>query len=164
MFFEDHTLDIDRRELSRGSKRIEIEPQVFDLLVYLVQNRDRVVSKDDLVKAVWKGRIVSDSALSSRITAVRHAIGDDGEQQRLIRTVPRKGFRFVGAATASGYGGPTKTVPPVAGPEPMPALMLSALQVNLAGGRLPPPESDDRRYLKIPLNAFPGASWGSHAP
>ena len=55
LFFEDHTLDIDRRELSRGSKRIEIEPQVFDLLVYLVQNRDRVVSKDDLVKAVWKG-------------------------------------------------------------------------------------------------------------
>ena len=123
--FGDYALDIDRRELSRGSKRIEIEPQVFDLLVYLVQNRDGVVSKDDLVKAVWKGRIVSDSALSSRITAVRHAIGDDGEQQRLIRTVPRRGFRFVGAVTASDYGGPAKTAPPVAGPEPMPALTLA---------------------------------------
>jgi len=125
LFFDDHTLDIDRRELSRGSKRIEIEPQVFDLLVYLVQNRDGVVSKDDLVKAVWKGRIVSDSALSSRITAVRHAIGDDGEQQRLIRTVPRRGFRFVGAVTTSGYGGPAKTPPPVASPEPMPSLTLA---------------------------------------
>jgi DNA-binding winged helix-turn-helix (wHTH) protein len=66
------------------------------LLVYLVQNRDRVISKDDLLEAVWGGRIVSESALSSRITAVRKAINDDGRAQRLIRTVPRKGFRFIG--------------------------------------------------------------------
>jgi len=121
-FFEDYTLDIDRRELSRGSKRVEIEPQVFDLLVYLVQNRDHVVSKNDLVEAVWNGRIVSDSALSSRVTAVRHAIGDDGEQQRLIRTVARKGFRFVGTVTASGDGGPARIGPSVASAEPMAAL------------------------------------------
>jgi DNA-binding winged helix-turn-helix (wHTH) protein len=65
-------------------------------LVYLVQNRDHVVGKDDLIKGVWSGRIVSDSTLSSRITAVRKAIGDSGDEQRLIRTVPRKGVRFVG--------------------------------------------------------------------
>jgi TolB-like protein len=128
LFFEDHTLDIDRRELRRGLKRIAIEPQVFDLLVYLVQNRDRVVSKDDLIRAVWNGRIVSDSALSSRITAVRHAIGDSGEQQRLIRTIPRKGFRFVGEASeaqSSGHGGPAKTALPIEDPKAMPALALA---------------------------------------
>ena len=94
--FGDHLLDIDRRELRRGAELIAIEPQVFDLLVYLVQNRHRVVSKDDLVEAVWGGRIVSESTLTSRINAVRRAIGDSGEAQRLIRTLPRKGIRFVG--------------------------------------------------------------------
>jgi TolB-like protein len=93
---ENHVLDVDRRELRRGEELITVEPQVFDLLVFLVQNRDRVVSKDDLIKGVWGGRIVSESTLTSRITAVRKAIGDSGEEQRLIRTVPRKGVRFVG--------------------------------------------------------------------
>ena len=95
-FLENHVLDLDRRELRRGAELITIEPQVFDLLVFLVQNRDRVVSKDDLIKGVWDGRIVSESTLTSRITAVRKVIGDNGEEQRLIRTVPRKGIRFVG--------------------------------------------------------------------
>jgi TolB-like protein len=92
----DHLLDVDRRELRRGSELIALQPQVLDLLVYLVQNRDRVVSKDDLVEAVWGGRIVSESTLTSRINAVRKAIGDSGEAQRLIWTLPRKGIRFVG--------------------------------------------------------------------
>lgn len=73
-----------------------VEPQVFDLLVYLVRHRDRVASKDDLIAAVWDGRIVSDSTLTSRINAARRAIGDSGEQQKLIRTIARKGLRFVG--------------------------------------------------------------------
>jgi TolB-like protein/Tfp pilus assembly protein PilF len=94
--FGDQLIDTDRRELRRGGALVALEPQVFDLLVYLVQNRDRVVSKDDLFQSVWGGRIVSESALTSRITAVRKAIGDDGVAQRLIRTVPRKGIRFIG--------------------------------------------------------------------
>ena len=98
--FSDHTLDTDRRELRRGSEPIAVEPQVFDLLIYLIQNRDRVVSKDDLIASVWDGRIVSDSTLTSRINAARKAVGDSGEDQKLIRTIARRGFRFVGAVRA----------------------------------------------------------------
>ena len=94
--FKEYLLDADRRELRRGAALIAAEPQTFDLLLYLIQNRERVVSKDDLMAAVWSGRIVSESTLSSQINAVRHAIGDDGERQILVRTLPRKGFRFVG--------------------------------------------------------------------
>jgi len=94
--FEDCSLDVERRELRRRMDLVPVEPQVLDLLQYLIRNRDHVVSKDDLITAVWNGRIVSESALSSRITAVRHAVADSGEQQRLIRTIARKGFRFVG--------------------------------------------------------------------
>ncbi|HEX5453440.1 MAG TPA: transcriptional regulator, partial [Stellaceae bacterium] len=94
--FGDHRLDIARRELRRGAEIVALEPKAFDLLVFLVQNRDRVVSKDDLLWAVWDGRIVSESALTTRINAVRRALGDDGASQRLVRTVNRKGFRFVG--------------------------------------------------------------------
>jgi TolB-like protein/Tfp pilus assembly protein PilF len=94
--FGDHTLDDDRRELRRGAESIAVEPQVFDLLIYLVQNRDRVVSKDDLIATVWGGRIVSDSTLTSRINAARKAVGDSGGSQKVIRTIARKGLRFVG--------------------------------------------------------------------
>ena len=72
------------------------QPQVFDLLLYLVAQRARVVSKDDLISQIWSDRIISDSALNSRINAARKALGDDGATQRLIKTIPRKGFRFVG--------------------------------------------------------------------
>jgi TolB-like protein/Tfp pilus assembly protein PilF len=89
-------LDPDRRELTRGSEVIAIGPQVFDLLVYLIRNRERVVSKDHVLDAVWSGRIVSESTLTSHINAVRKAIGDSGGEQHLIRTIARKGFRFVG--------------------------------------------------------------------
>jgi TolB-like protein len=95
--FEDYALDTDRRELRRGAALLSMEPQVFDLLVFLVSNRDRVLSKDDLLASVWGGRIVSESTLASRINAARRIIGDNGEQQRLIRTIIGKGVRFVGA-------------------------------------------------------------------
>ena len=95
--FSNHVLDRDRRELSRDRRGVPVEPQVFDLLVYLLENRDRVVSKDDLLDKIWRGRNVSESTLTSRINAARKAIGDSGSGQKLIRTVPRKGFRFVGS-------------------------------------------------------------------
>ena len=98
--FSDHLLDTDRRELHRGEDRIAIEPQVFDLLAYLVENRDRVVRKDDLIANIWDGRIVSESTLTSRINAVRNAVADNGKDQKLIRTIQRKGFRFVGVVQA----------------------------------------------------------------
>ncbi|MET4426531.1 winged helix-turn-helix domain-containing protein [Bradyrhizobium sp. RT3a] len=94
--FEEYAFDTDRRELHRGANVVAIAPQVFDLLDYLLRNRERVVSKDDLIKAIWDGRIVSDAALTTRVNVARSAIGDSGEEQRLIKTLPRKGFRFVG--------------------------------------------------------------------
>jgi TolB-like protein len=94
--FENHVLDVERRELVRAGEGVPLEPQVFDVLLYLLQHRDRVVGKDELFDKVWDGRIVSESTLTSRINAVRKAITDTGKDQRLLRTVPRKGFRFVG--------------------------------------------------------------------
>ncbi|MGY3507012.1 MULTISPECIES: winged helix-turn-helix domain-containing protein [unclassified Bradyrhizobium] len=94
--FENYTFDSDRRELRRGAEMVPIPPQVFDLLDYLIRNRERVVSKDDLIRAIWNGRAVSDAALTTRLNAARNAIGDTGERQHLIKTLPRKGFRFVG--------------------------------------------------------------------
>ncbi|MDA9444153.1 adenylate cyclase [Bradyrhizobium sp. CCBAU 51745] len=107
--FDDYALDTDRRELHRATDVIVVTPQVFDLLDYLIRNRERVVSKDDLTNAVWNGRIVSDAALTTRLNAARSAIGDTGEKQRLIKTLPRKGFRFVGAVREV----PRRTVDPL---------------------------------------------------
>lgn len=94
--FEDYVLDQERRELTCHGRVVDIGPQVFDLLLHLVSHHDRVISKDDLLQAVWDGRIVSESTITSHINAVRKAIGDTGEEQRLVRTFPRKGYRFVG--------------------------------------------------------------------
>ena len=93
--FGEQILDVERRELRRGGEPIALEPQVFDLLVHLIRNRERVVSKDDLIANVWGGRIVSDSTVTTRINGARKAVGDDGAAQRVIRTIPRKGVRFV---------------------------------------------------------------------
>lgn len=103
--FETFALDQSRRELRRSGELVAVEPQVFDLLVYLVQNRDRVVSKDDILAAVWHGRIVSDSTLTSRINAARRALDDSGDVQRLIRTAVGRGIRFVGHVHEADYGG-----------------------------------------------------------
>jgi adenylate cyclase len=110
--FGDNVLDSERRELRRGAAPIAVEPQVFDLLLYLVQQRDRVVSKDDLLQAVWGGRIVSDSALAARINAARRALGDDGKAQGWIRTLPRKGVRFLGAVREEPEAAPASSPPP----------------------------------------------------
>ena len=84
----------ERRELRRAKAPVHVEPQVFDLLVYLVNNRDRVVRRNDLMASVWGGRNVSDSTLTSRIYAVRNAVGDHGEDKKLVRTIARKGFQL----------------------------------------------------------------------
>lgn len=114
--FEDYALDAERREVRRGSDLISTEPQVFDLLLLLIRNRTRVVTKDDMVADVWHGRIVSESALYSRITAARHVIGDSGQAQRLIRTVARKGLRFV--ADVRELEPPERNAPPSGVPVP----------------------------------------------
>jgi TolB-like protein/tetratricopeptide (TPR) repeat protein len=102
--FEHFVLDQARRELRRGGNLVAVEPKVFDLLVHLVANRERVVSKDDLINAVWDGRVVSESALTTAVNAARVALGDSGEAQRLIKTLPRKGFRFVGEVLERAAG------------------------------------------------------------
>jgi len=153
-FFEDCVLDTQRRELTRGGNAVAVEPLVFDIIACLIEHRDRVVSRDDLRTMVWEGRIVSESTLGSAINAARVAIGDTGEEQHLIRTLPRKGFRFVGSVrvepasaaaamtTAAGAGVPAAapetdpTMHPVAGPvvaPALPALPASALIMSAAG-------------------------------
>jgi TolB-like protein/cytochrome c-type biogenesis protein CcmH/NrfG len=133
--FDNHTLDTERRELLRGGDAVALQPQVFDLLVHLVQNRDRVVGKDDLIALVWGGRIVSDSTLTSRINAARTAVADSGKDQRLIRTIPRKGLRFVGDVTERPDGVQPAAVdaPPRAQPVPdRPAIAVLAFD-NMSG-------------------------------
>lgn len=142
--FAEHVLDVDLRELTRAGAGIAVEPQVFDLLIYLVENRDRVVSKDDLIETIWDGRIVSESTLTSRINAARKAVGDSGKDQAVIRTIPRKGFRFVGdvqvhqdGAQAATGGTSTSEQPGEAPHRQLPALDRTAIAVlpfvNLSG-------------------------------
>src|SRR5262245_52911969 len=141
--FGDCVLDPGRLELTRVSQAIAVGPQVFDLLDYLVRNRERVVSKDQLLDAVWGGRIVSESTLASHINAVRKAIGDSGEEQRLVKTVARKGFRFVGEVREAPVSPNVKPDPsPHAGAKPLalpsrPSIAVLPF-VNLSGD----PEQD----------------------
>ena len=111
--FEDCVLDVDKRELRRGADVVSVTPQVFDLLNYLIRNREHVVTKADLISAVSQGRIVSDAALTTRMNAARRAIGDSGEEQRLVKTLPRRGFRFVCSikeVSVSAHAGPVDIV------------------------------------------------------
>jgi TolB-like protein/Flp pilus assembly protein TadD len=101
LLFGNCVIDAGRRELWRAGKAVHVEPQVFDLLLYLIENRGRVATKDDLLSAVWQKRAVSDSTLNNRVNAARQVIGDSGEQQLFIRTIPRRGFRFVGEVRQS---------------------------------------------------------------
>lgn len=104
--FGQYRLDTALRELRRAGKTVHVEPQVFDLIVHLVRNRERVMSHDDLLDSVWGGRIVSESALRSRINAARRVLGDSGKRQAIIRTVARRGIRFIGEVREeAGEGG-----------------------------------------------------------
>jgi adenylate cyclase len=121
--FDDYALDTERRELRRSDGLLSVEPKVFDLLVYLIGNRERVVSKEDLIAGVWMGRAVSDSALTSCINAARSVVGDSGELQRLIKTLPRKGVRFVGAVREeNGVAEPAPAGASLPSPRATPAL------------------------------------------
>ncbi|MEZ2141504.1 winged helix-turn-helix domain-containing protein [Bradyrhizobium sp. DN5] len=131
LYFEKCVLDTDRRELRRGESPVPVQPQVFDLLVHLIENRDRVVTKDDLLEAVWNGRIVSESTLISRINAARRAIGDDGDQQRLIRTIARKGVRFVGEVEKR-QAVASSSLPIEGAPEPSAATMALVDRPSIA--------------------------------
>lgn len=120
----DYLIDARAYEVLRGQTSVPVEPQVLELLLFLIAHRERVVSKEEIFEQVWKGRIVSESALSSGIKAVRRLLGDDGERQSVIRTVYGRGFRFVAdvrlpsAPEPPRGAGETSSVPP---PESPPA-------------------------------------------
>jgi TolB-like protein/cytochrome c-type biogenesis protein CcmH/NrfG len=122
--FSDFVLDTDRRELDQAGRDVPVEPQVFDVLVYLIEHRDHVVSKDELIDKIWGGRIVTDSTLTSRINAARKAVGDNGLEQSVIRTVPRKGFRFVGSVRTQPDASSPEERPPATDQGEPPALPL----------------------------------------
>jgi DNA-binding winged helix-turn-helix (wHTH) protein/alpha-beta hydrolase superfamily lysophospholipase len=100
--FGSYELNLDSQQLLCDGVPQDIEPQVFDLLKHMIENVGQLVSQDDLIEAVWRGRIVSDSAISARISAARSAVGDSGSKQEVIKTVPRKGFRFIAAVKKTG--------------------------------------------------------------
>jgi len=102
--FGNCTLDDELLELRLNEQLVDTEPQVFRLIAYLIRKRDQVVSKDELIAEIWDGRIVSDAALNSRINLARKAVGDNGTSQSVIKTFPRRGFRFVAETTnANGF-------------------------------------------------------------
>lgn len=128
--FADCTLDTDAHELQRDGAVVPVEPQVFELLVLFVRNSGRLVSHDEILSAVWHNRIVSEAAVSSRIAALRRAVGDDGKRQQILRTVSRCGFKFL--PTVETREGPARSEAPVR-PAPPPA----------------PPPSDDAPRIRV---------------
>jgi DNA-binding winged helix-turn-helix (wHTH) protein/pimeloyl-ACP methyl ester carboxylesterase len=116
--FGDCQLDLQRYELRRAGQPLKVEPQVFDVLAELVRERDRVVTKQELLDAVWGDRFVSESALTSRIKALRRAIGDDGKTQKYVRTVHGRGYQFVADVTESPSTSPDPAPPGSPTPEP----------------------------------------------
>src|SRR4051794_15538274 len=100
--FADFEVDLSQHELRRSGESVHIEPQVFDVIVHLVRNHDRVVSKDELIDTVWNGRAISEAAFSSRINGARRVLGDNGTDQFFIKTLHRRGFRFVGDVQTIG--------------------------------------------------------------
>lgn len=133
--FSNFTLDTARRELREGEAEVPVEPQVFDLLEFLIRRRDEVVSRDDLIEHVWKGRIVSESAMASRINAARVAVGDNGTDQRLIKTIARKGIRFVGEVREQGDAAPADSAAKAPARQQDIRFVRAADGVNLAIGR-----------------------------
>jgi pimeloyl-ACP methyl ester carboxylesterase len=112
-------LDLAQFELRRAGAPVPLEPQVFDVLVYLVQHRDRVVAKEELMDQIWGGRFVSETAVTSRIKQARRAIGDDGQSQSMIKTSHGRGYRFVAAVTETGQAPVVASNQPGSRPPPV---------------------------------------------
>ena len=127
------TIDTETFEVRQGGRPVNVEPQVFDLLILLLANNHRLVTKDEIIEIVWKGRIVSEAALSSRVAAARRALGDDGKSQALIRTVQRRGFRFVGSLTRVPDTGPAQ----VEAPAPTTGVGIASCTVRSSSGHAP---------------------------
>jgi len=147
--FDNYALDPGRRELRKGAAIVAMEPQAFDLLLHLIRHRDHVVSRDELIEQIWAGRIVSESALSTRINAVRTAIGDSGTEQRLIKTLPRKGVRFVGEVREEcGLSEATSAIPsePRTGQLPVISAAINGGQSDTPSPVIPAP-AGPRRFL-----------------
>jgi DNA-binding winged helix-turn-helix (wHTH) protein len=154
--FDDLVLDTDRRELRRGGDLLAVEPLVFDILTLLIRNRERVVSKEELRTEIWGGRIVSESTLTSCMTNVRGAAGDNGSDQRLIKTIARRGFRFVGPvreeAEADKPADPPLTTPFVAAEQPVEA------GTSLKANEATPVASAPQAQVELPVSAAPTRS------
>ena len=149
--FENFALDDERRELRAAGTLVPVEPQVFDLLVYLVENRERVVSKDDLISSIWGGRVVSDSTLDSRVNAARKALRDSGKEQRLIRTMARKGIRFVGTLRDDNLTAPVELgVPASAGTDTLPPMIADRPSIAV----LPFENLSEDRALELIVNGL----------
>lgn len=126
--FDDIRIDGDLQEITRAGSKVSVQPQVLDLLLFLLESPDRVVSKDELIDAIWEGRAITDSALNARINAARKAVGDSGETQRIIKTVPRKGYRIVADLSVGD-----STTENVAVLEPSPGPSLTVMPFADAG-------------------------------
>lgn len=110
--FSTFELDTEKHEFRAAGELFDLEPQVFDVLRHLVENHDRMVGRDELIDAVWDGRIVSEATVSARINAVRRALGDSGKAQDFIKTIPRRGFRFVASVEIDGASAPGEEAAP----------------------------------------------------
>ena len=129
--FADFEIDLGQQELRRLGEALHIEPQVFDLVVHLVRNHDRIVSKDELIEKIWNGRIISEAALSSRINGARRALGDNGNDQVFIRTLHKRGFRFVGDVQAvNALEADAEPVRPVPDDDAAPAYVPVSVSVS----------------------------------
>ncbi|MGH9235271.1 MAG: winged helix-turn-helix domain-containing protein, partial [Acidimicrobiales bacterium] len=115
MAFSDCELDVGRHELRRAGQVVAVEPQVLDVLAFLARNSDRLVTKHELLDEVWGDRFVSESALTSRIKSARRAVGDTGRDQRIIRTIHGRGYRFVAPVVDATIGEAATTGPGASG-------------------------------------------------
>ncbi len=148
--FGEWELDAGLYELRRNGTASRIEPQVFDFLHFLIRHRDRVVSRDEMVDAIWGGRVVSEATISTCLKAARQAVGDDGREQRLIRTVHGRGFRFVGEAREVEAGtGERMAAPASPEPEPPPDGMAALKASTAVYRRLAPAQAADRPVVAV---------------